>query len=159
VTHEAINSPTEICKPLAAAPVVTKNALHVVFGNYGFIRVRRRTRGAPWPSNSCKGLSRSFDLVRAVRINGKPRHRFILGLGSQKEGDDAHYFYFWIRAFRKLRRHGLDAHRFADAMVRKGAQPPPPCEQAKTNWPFHADTIDDIAAWLTARAQNLGRPT
>jgi uncharacterized coiled-coil protein SlyX len=33
--------------------------------------------------------SASFDIVRAVRVGGKPRHVFVLGLGSQKDVETA----------------------------------------------------------------------
>ena len=58
----------------------------------GFIRVRKRKiKGghAEWrdyhaANGTLAETSASFDLVRAVRVNGKPRHEFVLGLGSQK---------------------------------------------------------------------------
>jgi len=49
----------------------------------GFIRVRkRRLQDSIW--RRCARYSMSFDLVRAERINGQPRHKFVLGLGSQQ---------------------------------------------------------------------------
>jgi hypothetical protein len=62
-----------------------------------FIRVRKRRLKGMASGNIKHGLylwgrapascSTSFDLVRAVRINGNPRHVFVLGLGSQKNTD------------------------------------------------------------------------
>jgi hypothetical protein len=90
-------------------------------------------------------------VVRAVRVNGKPRHKFVVGLGSLKEGDNQRRAdcFFWIAAFMRLRRHGLDTHHFADELTRKGVQPPTLTEmQDARSRGWSADIIDDIIAWL-----------
>jgi hypothetical protein len=51
--------------------------------NVGFIRVRRRSLTPYWEHSAT--ASASYDIVRAVRIDGKPRHVFVLGLGSLKD--------------------------------------------------------------------------
>ena len=48
--------------------------------NQGYIRVRWRTSLRPGGIGSA-----SYDLVRAVQIDGKPRHKYVLGLGSLKD--------------------------------------------------------------------------
>jgi hypothetical protein len=55
----------------------------------GFVRVRRRT---------LKGGSSAttFDLLRSVRVDGAPRHQFVLTLGTQRSDRDAARF--WPRA-------------------------------------------------------------
>jgi hypothetical protein len=119
----------------------------------GFIRVRERTLPEPWPSNACRN-SRSFNLVRSVRINGKPRQRFVAGLGYQRDAmSDWDIGHFWHRAFLRLRRHRYDTHRLADEMVRKGARLPVlACiEQQQQRFSLSAGIYADIAAWLTTR--------
>jgi hypothetical protein len=90
--------------------------------NGGFIRVRKR---------KLKGLaasSMSFDLVRALRVNGKPRHEFVLGLGSQKDADhDWALCQFWVHAIQRMAKRGLAEdrrQRLIAEMVRKGARVP-----------------------------------
>lgn len=75
-----------------ASDVVTKHRDGGTFGNYrlGFIRLRKRSLKGYDPSwreyrpGVRATASTSFDLVRAVRVDGKPRHDFVLGLGSIK---------------------------------------------------------------------------
>jgi hypothetical protein len=40
--------------------------------------------------------------MRAVRINGQPRHKFVLGLGSQKDYERRGTVNFWVRAMRRI---------------------------------------------------------
>ena len=40
----------------------------------------------------------SFDLVPAVRVNGKPRQKFVLELGSLKDERERHLMRFWVNA-------------------------------------------------------------
>jgi hypothetical protein len=58
--------------------VDTKSTVSGTFGNYsiGFIRVhRRKLAGRNYGRHTS---SASYDLVRAVRVDGKPRHKFVL---------------------------------------------------------------------------------
>jgi hypothetical protein len=118
--------------------VVTKVSVGATFGNYrlGFIRTRKRQLkggAAEWREyRARKGIivtsSTSFDLVRAIRIDGKPRHQFVLGLGSLKDKMEDHALsWFWLRALWRMKRHGLDPeqrHALAKEMIRKGATLP-----------------------------------
>ena len=96
----------------------------------GFIRVRKRPlKVTGW--RYCRDLipqSWSFDLVRAVRVGGKPRHHFVLGLASQKQNDrHTDNVWFWERAIFRMTRHGLSGQRrqhLIAEMVRKGARLP-----------------------------------
>jgi hypothetical protein len=108
--------------------VVTKIRQQYGFGNdgtAGFIRVRRRdVRATVWKRAT---TSESFDIVRAVRIDGKPRHKFVLGLGSLKGYDrDSSWnraAFFCLANFRMARFAGLnEAQRrhFIDELIRKG---------------------------------------
>jgi hypothetical protein len=118
----------------------------------GFITVRRRSVGAPWPGE----VAQSFDLVRSTRTGGQPRHRFVKGLGCQREGDaEWDTARFWQRAFFHLRLLGYDTHRMADRMLDKGARPPTlACiEQQKQRFPYAAAVYDDIAVWLARTEQ------
>ena len=46
---------------------------------------------------------------RRVRVGGKPRHEFVLGLGSQKDVErEGEPVRFWTRAIRLMREHGLN---------------------------------------------------
>ena len=112
------------------------------FGNdgLGFIRVRRRKftgqrywracrerEGKPMPTELV-----SFDLVRSVRIDGKPRHECLLGLGHlwNVDGDGGYHgslVTFWYRVFYWTAAFGMDAdtrRRLADELVFKGARLP-----------------------------------
>jgi hypothetical protein len=108
--------------------VVTKVTAGESFGNYrlGFLRTRKRNlKGGLWRKFTS---STSFDLVRATRIDGKPRHQFVLGLGSLKDKmEDRALSWFWLRALWRMKRHGLDPeqrHALAKEMIRKGATLP-----------------------------------
>jgi len=118
----------------AAAEVVTKTGQCYPFDNYGFIRVRKRRLKAGDPNartwrRYLSLTSQSFDLVKAVRIDGKPRHKFVLGLG------------FWVRAVWRMIRHGLtpeQRRRLIAEMARKGARLPTTAECEKhrsSSWP------------------------
>jgi hypothetical protein len=102
----------------------------------GFIRVRKRklTPKFRWHKNkrgtyrkvrdkSAPTQSFSYDLVRAVRINGKPRHKFVLGFGSPVSGWYSSVERFWARAFGKMARHGFtkdQQFQIAEQLKRKG---------------------------------------
>jgi hypothetical protein len=120
------------------ADVDTKCLAGSTIGNdgIGFIRVRKRKLKGGHPqwrayrtrTGRLVSTSQSFDLVRAVRVNGKPRHQFVLGLGSQKNLDRNHDLgWFWSHAIRKMIRHGFSEdqrQRLIAQMVRKGARLP-----------------------------------
>ena len=98
----------------------------------GFIRVRKRTLHPKWRSRA--KASMSFDLVRGVCVNGKARHQFVLGLGSQKSGVRYDTVGFWDRAIFRMTRHGIEPERrqrLIAEMVRKGARLPSPDECQK----------------------------
>lgn len=102
----------------------------------GFIRVRKRKlkgghrdrRNYLAQAGELATSSRSFDLVRAVRVDGKPRHEFVLGLGSQKDWERAgRVVAFWTCALHRMARRGLtraQRRRLAAEMVRKSARLP-----------------------------------
>ena len=103
------------------AVVDTKDQCTSTFGNdntLGFIRVRKRklkgghasVRSLPVFYGARATASESYDLVRAVRVDGKPRHVFVLGLGSLKtpERDERNEIgQFWLLAIGRMVRHGL----------------------------------------------------
>jgi hypothetical protein len=87
----------------------------------GFIRVRKRklkpkyrwSKGKDkwgchykiWDKSAQTAVS--YDLVRAVRISGQPRHKFVLGFGSPVSRWYNSVEPFWARAFASMARHGL----------------------------------------------------
>src|SRR5215469_5427834 len=82
LAHDARSALTLRRLSLRRAPCMVTTEQYV--GNYmtksnGFIRVRRRNF---YPS---RFGAASYDVVHAVRINGKPRHTFVLGLGSLRD--------------------------------------------------------------------------
>jgi hypothetical protein len=151
-----------------AADVDTKRPAAATFGNdaIGFIRVRKRKiKGGhrDWRAyRAQQGIlattSASFDLVRAVRVNGKPRHQFVLGLGSQKDIDRRDLCWFWSRAVHRMIQHGLAeaqrAHLISE-MVRKGARVPTieQCEHHARGWPRNEAAMGELIAWLQGRKQ------
>jgi hypothetical protein len=141
----------------------------------GFVRVRRRVlkggnyRDIYYTKRAYAGratASTSYDIVRAERVDGKPRHRFVLGLGSLKEPrirdpeDDPrirdHYYVrevnlprFWANAFRRMRLYGLDESQrrhIANQMLHKGA-PLPTAEMLKPPTSQQQD-YGDFVRWL-----------
>ena len=120
----------------------------------GFIRVRkRRLKGGHkgWAATE----SASYDVVRAVRVNGKPRHQFILGLGSQKHPVTGRMAaYFLLLAIGRMKRHGLteaQRHTLLAELIRKGARRPTitECE----DWRLDASWtpyVNELAVWLRA---------
>lgn len=116
-----------------------RRRIKLVTTTVGFIRVRKRRLKDKWRwRQNSKGNwrkvrdknapteSRSYDLVRAVRINGEPRHKFVLGFGSPvskyvsvRRGITL----FWARSFYRMTRHGFSKdQRFhvAEKLKRKG---------------------------------------
>ena len=134
-----------------ASHVDTKHPAVVTFGNDtigGFIRVRKRKLKGGHPDmrayRAATGgrlatVSMSFDLVRAVRVNGKPRHEFVLGLGSQKDVErykDADVT-FWVHALESMQRHGFneDQCRYLfGELIRRGARLPTAEQCQDSEW-------------------------
>ena len=67
----------------------------------GFIRVRKRKLSPPRTYWERPTASASYDIVRAVRVNGQPTHKFVLGLGSQPDNERANVW-FWTDAIRRM---------------------------------------------------------
>jgi hypothetical protein len=144
-----------------SADVDTKRLDARRFGNdgIGFIRVRKRKlNGGHLPYRT--RASKSFDLVKAVRINGKPRHKFVLGLGSQKEpatGRDAAHLL--LVAIGRMKSHDLNEpqrHALLAELIRKGVRRPTitECEGWNRNsgWTPH---VDELVAWLRGTGHNF----
>jgi hypothetical protein len=118
-----------VCAELAALPQPEKpEPIRPPF----FVRVRKRKlkgAGGEWRVYARDPLPKSaisFDLVRSVRVNSTPRHKVLLGLGSQKDYERC-LVRFWYDAIRAMEWHGLDAEqrrRVADEMILKGARRP-----------------------------------
>jgi hypothetical protein len=140
------------------------------FGNdtIGFVHVRKRAlKGGHYSSRYWRtkaGLvateAYSFDLVRAVRINGKPRHQFILGFGSQKNVfRDCDLVHFWMDAVRRMARHGLaelQRRRLVGQMARKGAKFPPP--DLCSGWTYWCpETVAEVVGYIGEFAERAGR--
>jgi len=83
--------------------------------------VKRYDRAVPLPAAS-------YDIVRAVRLNGKPTHKFVLTLGTLRQySQTERTIEFWTGAVRRMAQHGLSKEQrkhFVLACVRKGAQLP-----------------------------------
>jgi hypothetical protein len=148
---------------VARASVDPKSEARAGFGNdgVGFIRVRRRTLTPYWEHSAT--ASASYDIVKAVRVGGKPRHRFVLGLGSLKNVERGRT-HFWNRAVGSMVRHGLSEEQrryFLAAMVRKGARLPTreEYEQHLEVWPHWSD-IREIEGLIPTRRRpkRKGRP-
>lgn len=139
-----------------------------------FVRVRRRALKGGHPewrayrqaTGHLVTASASYDIVRAVRIGGKPRQKFVLGLGSIKAGLNGHHLAdFWCRAIQRMRRHGLHETRrqtIISAVIRKGAPLPKPAdiEQLIANgrgwgWP-PAPVAEELTAALMEEAEQDG---
>ena len=95
----------------------------------GFVRVRKRKLKGTQRAASGRPItsSASFEIIRAVRVDGRSTHRFVLGLGSQKSIDPAGPCWFWLRAIHRMIEHGLttsERFRLLSEMLRKGARPP-----------------------------------
>jgi hypothetical protein len=139
--------------------VGTKRHTRVAFGNdaVGFIRVRKRKLKDRRARNGmlATASASSYDLVRAVRVNGKPRHAFVLGLGSLKDHECAGgLVWFWVGAVRRMVRRGLAEYqrqRLLAEMARKGARLPTiaQCEIPARIFPAEHD---EFVRWLQYRA-------
>jgi hypothetical protein len=99
---------------------------NLVTTTVGFIRVRKRKLKPKfrWSKGTDKGgcrykiwdktapTSLSYDLVRAVRINGQPRHKFVLGFGSPASaskgmGERRGITFFWMHSFDRMEEQGF----------------------------------------------------
>jgi hypothetical protein len=102
--------------------------------------------------------SMSFDLVKAVRVDGKPRNKFVLGLGSQKDGVTGRIAaHLLLIAISRMKRHGLNETQrrlLLSEMIRKGARRPtitevegwlPDQVWMRANW---TPLVDELTAWL-----------
>jgi hypothetical protein len=104
---------------------------------FGFIRVRKRVLKGGHPMHRYgPTASMSFDIVRAVRIDGEPRHEFVLGLGSQQSPPArwSNTVYFWRGAISRMAEYGIpkaERSRLIADMIRKGARLPTPEEYAR----------------------------
>jgi hypothetical protein len=93
----------------------------------------------------------SYDLVRAVRINGKPRHKFVLGFGSPVSRWYNSVEPFWLRAFARMARHGFSkAQQFeiAEQLKRKGIPLPSvkECKEGKAKQFEWNEAFPDFAS-------------
>src|SRR4051812_39730797 len=104
-----------------------------------FIRIRHRRLKGGHPDmrayrramGTLSTQSASYDIVRAVRIDGKPRHQFVCGMGSiRPDVSERDLARFWIGALRNLRRAGFneEQRRKAVAMTHQKGVPLPPRE-------------------------------
>ena len=132
----------------------TKKRRCAILGNdaTGFVRVSHRRLK--------RTTSASFDLVRAFRINGKPRHEFVLGLGSQKDNDPSGASWFWLCAIHRMKWHGLSEpqrHRLIAEMVRKGAQLPD--ERDKSAWRDEPELKEVLGSVRLGRPEQMTKRT
>jgi hypothetical protein len=102
-----------------------------------FIRLRHR--------RNLKGVataSASYDVVETVRVDGKPRHKFVLGLGSLKQPSTEHVVrWFWINAVNRMLHSNLSNQQCLDLMrdLASKAVPAPTaeqCEEFAKGWPY-----------------------
>lgn len=158
-----------------ATTVDTKSGARSSFGNYtprqwpqlgncpAFVRVRKRALKGGHPywreyrrrQGTLNTGSMSFDLVQAVRINGKPRQKFLLGLGSIKARYEREYelVHFWLAVVSHLTRSGIDSDRrrlIIKQMVMKGARLPS-AAACEGHHPFswQSDAADEFRAMLS----------
>jgi len=139
--------------------VVTKCRDVQTFGNYGlgFVRVRKRKlKGghADWRDyRESRGLlataSASFDLVRAVRANGKPRHKFVFGLGSVKDKRH-HHELPWSAIY------GVDERRQYERCLARRSRTI--CLTNRGLVPFGARTLAHFPRRWWGLASQFGRP-
>jgi hypothetical protein len=147
----------------------------------GFIRVRRRKlkgKLRPWRRGEkeraltyCRNIyefnrlrrieppseSASYDLVRAVRVGGKPRHKFVLGFGSITNRDRK-FALFWIRSFYRMAEHGFtkeQCFQIAEKLKHKGVPLPTvaECENHQASWrtqpgSWLAPYFDELIAFI-----------
>jgi hypothetical protein len=159
--------------------VVTIKSAHARFMvTTGFIRVRRRklkpkyrwSKGKDkwgchykiWDKTAPTSLS--YDLVRAVRINGQPRHKFVLGFGSpvgSRWGQSP--IEFWMRVLRRTKGHGFtkaQQSQIIEQLKRKGIPLPTLAEckkrkaqsleiqKANPGWPCSPERYDAVIAFV-----------
>ena len=89
----------------------------------GSVRLHFRPRN--WSGATA---SASYDIVQAVRVNCEPRHKFVLGLGTQNNSNGVgNVVGFWTTAIRRMKKNGISKDQrkyFAVACARKGARLP-----------------------------------
>jgi hypothetical protein len=127
----------------------------------GFIRVRKRKLKPDYLGRIRESVS--YDLVRAVRINGKPRHKFVLGFGSPVSRYYDSAVPFWGRVFARTAHHGFSKpqqFQIADQLRRKNIPLPTvkECKAAKAeaiewneSYPDYAsppETFDVLIAFI-----------
>src|SRR5262245_10085365 len=115
----------------------------------GFVRKRKRTTKG-------RGVVLDYDIVRAVRINGQPRHKCVFSLGTFYGQQP---IWFWMNAVERMTKAGLSkAQRqyFIAACVRKGARLPTQQEcHEYENWNKQWDgwwKVDDARKLRAVRA-------
>jgi hypothetical protein len=119
----------------------------------GFIRVRRRPA-------TFRGEGLNYDIVRAVRVNGKPTHKYVLGLGIYYKD---HPMSFWRDAVERMTKHGLSKaqrQHFVAACVRKGARLPTraECKKQEQSWKkWNMWTPDDARTMRKVLALTRGQ--
>jgi hypothetical protein len=157
----------DVAADLARA-VDTKCHVDETFGNdnVGFIRVRKRKLKGGHPqwrayrarAGNLASASRSFDLVRAVRVDGKPRHQFVLGLGSQKDAATGRLAaHMLLLAIGKMKRHGLNEYQrrgLLAELIRKGARRPTVADCEGWNV-YYESYVDELVAWLRAASAGM----
>lgn len=156
------------------ASVVSKREASVAFGNDAmFVRVRRRKIKGGHPdwreyrrrTGNLAEASASFDVVKAVRINGQPRQKFLCGLGSLKDEQHSDWklCHFWHRALCRMVLAGFDADqrlRVMEMAARKSVPLPGPesVEKFAERQESHdgmfsgVKTIPDLVAFLKGGA-------
>jgi hypothetical protein len=88
-----------------------------------------------------RGKAASYDIVRAVRINGTPRHEFVLGLGTLYCDRDRDVS-FWMEAVHRMTERGLtkaERKHFMHLCTLKGA--PLPTREECTEHKRHMQAI------------------
>jgi hypothetical protein len=112
-----------MAKPIMATTVRSGVVAGVAASpSIGFVRVRRR-------GLKDGGVSTTYDVVKALRVDGRPRHKFVISLGSQKSADrrGADRVLFWMLATHRMILHRLSEpqrHRLLAELCRKGARLP-----------------------------------
>jgi hypothetical protein len=143
----------------------------------GFIRVRKRKLKPKYRWSKGKDKwgchykiwdkrvpeSVSYDLVRAVRINGQPRHKFVLSFGSPVSRWDNSTIGFWVRAFAGMARHGFtqdQQFQITEKLKRKGISLPTvkdskaakaeslEIQKANPGWPCSPERYDAVIAFV-----------
>jgi hypothetical protein len=116
-----------------SATVMSKRSVDDTFGNDAcFIRVRHRKLkgggGDPgWREYMIEQgeralVSASYDVVRAVRIDGKPRQKFLCGLGSIKQDKRHNALSWWRGAICRMMRAGFNPEQRRRIIIQAAAK-------------------------------------